>query len=296
MINSEQTPIPKPENKKTEGFVEVFGSQIHYERRGVGQPVILIDGWLGSTKAFDRVIGDLAKDHECIALDYPGFGVSSEFLDRRHTLRNFSDSILGAMDKLGVEKAGIIGDSLGTMVALEMATNSPEKVEYLVLQGAPIFPEKAKRIISKMDRNIVGKLASDAFRSPFMEVFRWANPEFKGMSVRERESAAGRLKKTSGKAAIESLKDMVAFDLAEAASKVDVPVLVVEGEHTAKTPFSGGAILRRSVRSDLFSEAIVPKGTHTVMLKKPCEFVEEVINFRNKLEVNQIILKKGSVG
>ena len=270
--------------EKTEGFVEVFGSKIHYESRGFGDPLLLIDGWLGSIHAFDRTISNLSKTHRCTAIDYPGYGVSSEFTVKRHTINNYAEAFFGVMDELAIARTGIIGDSLGALVALKMAEMNPDRINFLVLQGVPTFPPRVKKIARSLDRNIVGKLATDIFNSPVAEVIRWANPEFTGLSFNERDAAKERLKKTSGHAAIESFKDMVEFDLTQAASKVSVPALIVEGELAAKTPFAAGSILRKNIEEGLFTEKVVGKGTHTVMLKQPEVFAQAVNEFTQRLE------------
>ena len=83
--------------------------------------------WAPQLKSF-------AHDHRVIAPDLPGFGTAAYESD----VIDFRGAVRDAMDAAGMERAALVGTSLGGMVALGVALESPERVSALVLVGAPI--------------------------------------------------------------------------------------------------------------------------------------------------------------
>ncbi len=100
---------------------------------GAGPPVVLVHG-LGATKAsFLSTVGALADRHRVIAMDLPGFGDSDKPLGAAYDARFFARSVVALLDELGLERASLIGNSLGGRVALETGLSHPERVDRLVL-------------------------------------------------------------------------------------------------------------------------------------------------------------------
>lgn len=100
---------------------------------GSGAPVIAIHG-LGATKAsFLPTVAALADGFRVTALDLPGFGDSDKPLGAPYDARWFASSVVELLDALGLERASLIGNSLGGRVALEVGLRHPERVDRLVL-------------------------------------------------------------------------------------------------------------------------------------------------------------------
>jgi pimeloyl-ACP methyl ester carboxylesterase len=125
-------------------MVRTRSGRISTLHAGTGDPVIAIHG-LGATKAsFLPTVAALAGDFRVIALDLPGFGDSGKPLAARYDARFFAESVLELLDALGIERAHLIGNSLGGRVALEIGLRAPERVERLVLL-APSMAWRRKR-------------------------------------------------------------------------------------------------------------------------------------------------------
>jgi pimeloyl-ACP methyl ester carboxylesterase len=116
-------------------FADVRTSSGHLSilEAGSGPPVVAVHG-LGATKAsFLPTVAALAPRFRVIALDLPGFGESGKPLRARYDARFFAESVLELLDALGLERAHVIGNSLGGRVALELGLRAPERVDRLVL-------------------------------------------------------------------------------------------------------------------------------------------------------------------
>lgn len=130
--------------------------KLSYLEAGVGDPVVLIHG-LGATKAsFLPTVAALAGSHRVIALDLPGFGDSVKPLGASYDPRFFARAVVGLLEALGIERAHIVGNSLGGRVAIETALRSRSRVESLTL----LAPSLAWR----RDR-------------PWARYLRWIRPE-----------------------------------------------------------------------------------------------------------------------
>jgi pimeloyl-ACP methyl ester carboxylesterase len=100
---------------------------------GTGDPVLLLHG-LGATKgSFLPTVAALAGSFRTIAPDLPGFGDSFKPLDAPYHPPFFARSVIELMDALGLERAHVVGNSMGGRIALELGLRYPERVGRLVL-------------------------------------------------------------------------------------------------------------------------------------------------------------------
>ena len=100
---------------------------------GAGEPVVLIHG-LGATKgSFLPTVAALADSFRLIALDLPGFGDSVKPLRAAYHAPFFARAVIHLLDALELERAHVIGNSMGGRVALELGLRHPERVRRLVM-------------------------------------------------------------------------------------------------------------------------------------------------------------------
>src|SRR5256885_15300180 len=114
----------------------VDGINIHYVCGGSGPPLVLVHG-LGSSAAveFYYNLEPLAAHHRGFAIDLPRFGRSDKPV-LEYTIDLFVRAVSDLMACEGIERAAVMGVSMGGRVALGLALDSPEKVERLVLVDA----------------------------------------------------------------------------------------------------------------------------------------------------------------
>ena len=113
--------------------VETSAGALSLLEAGVGEPVIMLHG-LGATKAsFLPTVGALAPGYRTVAVDLPGFGDSDKPLLGSYDAPFFARAMIALLDTLGIERAHVIGNSMGGRVALELGLRAPERVGRLVL-------------------------------------------------------------------------------------------------------------------------------------------------------------------
>lgn len=100
---------------------------------GTGDPVVCLHG-LGGTKAsFLPTVGALAADHRVIAVDLPGFGESDKPIGAPYDARWFARVVCGLLDALGIERAALVGNSMGGRIAIETGLEAPDRTAGLVM-------------------------------------------------------------------------------------------------------------------------------------------------------------------
>lgn len=111
----------------------VDGRPIQYVRRGSGEPLLLIQGLSGTHASWgEPFLGLLEIGLDLIAYDHRGIGDSGA-IDGPFTIADLAGDAAGLLDALGIERAHVLGISMGGMVAQELALGHPERVRTLTL-------------------------------------------------------------------------------------------------------------------------------------------------------------------
>jgi pimeloyl-ACP methyl ester carboxylesterase len=110
----------------------VNGIELAYQIFGAGSPLVLLHGGFGSVEMFGPNVGLLAARHRVIGVDLQSHG-RSPAVDRPMRFETMADDIAALIADLKLERAAIMGFSLGGAVALRIAIQHPQLVERLVL-------------------------------------------------------------------------------------------------------------------------------------------------------------------
>ncbi len=130
---SAQQPAPPVEKEVT-----IYGTKIHYLEAGSGPTVILLHGLGGSTNNWALNTSALARNFRVIVPDQIGFGRSDKpFINYR--ISTYVDFLDALYKELKIERASLVGNSMGGWIAASYALAHPEKVERLVLVDAAGF-------------------------------------------------------------------------------------------------------------------------------------------------------------
>lgn len=123
---------------QSEGTATVYGVKIHYIEAGSGPVVVLLHGLGGNTANWAFNISPLAQKYRVIVPDQIGFGKSDKPLIN-YRITTYVDFLDAFLKELKIERASLVGNSMGGWVAAAYALAHPEKVEALVLVDAAGF-------------------------------------------------------------------------------------------------------------------------------------------------------------
>jgi pimeloyl-ACP methyl ester carboxylesterase len=220
---------------------------------GAGPPLVLLHGLAGSARWWARNIPRLAQAFRVIAIDLPGFGASPR--GDRLALEEATGQLAITMDRLGIERASVIGHSMGGLIAGGLAADRPKSVDRLVLVDAAFLSLGRSRLVP---------LSGSAV------TLRWTAPSLLPVLIADGlRSGPGRLTSAS----IQLLR----ADWRAKLPLIKAPTLVIWGEHDAICPV---AIGRRIVSLVANSHLVVVEGAaHNPMWERPEEFDREVLGF-----------------
>jgi pimeloyl-ACP methyl ester carboxylesterase len=118
------------------GYASVNGLKLYYQISGVGRPLILMHGGVSASETFEPIRPALAKDRQVISVHLQGHGKTLD-IDRPLSFEMMADDIAELIEHLDIEKADILGYSLGGGVALQTTIRHPGMVRKLILISTP---------------------------------------------------------------------------------------------------------------------------------------------------------------
>lgn len=126
-------------------ILEHKSAKVFYSVSGVGNPVILLHGFLESSFMWSNLKNNLTANNQVITIDLLGHG-QSDCLGYVHTITDYAESILAVINHLNLNKIKLIGHSLGGYVALALAEMVPNKIDGLCLMNSTTEADSNERI------------------------------------------------------------------------------------------------------------------------------------------------------
>jgi pimeloyl-ACP methyl ester carboxylesterase len=120
--------------------IDAGGIETSYLEAGSGETVLMLHGsgpGVSALANWQHNIPTLAQRFHVLAPDIVGFGTTERPEDIVYSLRNWTDHVWAFMDARGIEKARVIGNSLGGRIALQMPADQPDRIVKMVLMGTP---------------------------------------------------------------------------------------------------------------------------------------------------------------
>ncbi|MEU6562953.1 alpha/beta fold hydrolase [Nocardia nova] len=121
-------------------FIEIDGHTVHYVDEGEGPVLLFLHGNPTWSFLWHDVIGALRGDFRCIALDYPGFGLSTPKPGYRYLPEEHADVVTAFVDALGLTGVTLVGQDWGGPIGLAAAQRSPGVFDRLVLANTWAWP------------------------------------------------------------------------------------------------------------------------------------------------------------
>ena len=119
-----------------EGYAPVNGVEMYWRSMGEGDPLIVVHGGFGVVDMFGDLLAALAAERRVVAVELQGHGHTRD-IDRAFSFEAFADDLAAFVEHLGMERADLLGYSLGAGACLRTALTHPERVRRLALVSAP---------------------------------------------------------------------------------------------------------------------------------------------------------------
>jgi len=260
-------------------MANINGININYKVQGQGEPLIMIMGAGSNQSGWRYQIGSFKKYFRTITFDNRGVGKSDKPTGP-YTMKMMADDTIGLMDHLNIEKAHILGGSMGGMIAQELAINHPERVDKLVLACTFARRDEKSGFSSEINKAIEAYAASrdEASQRRLFSVFmdsvsnKWS---YRVLILPLMKIAIRFFAPPKGVA--EQFEAVLAHDAADRLGMIKASTLVITGtEDRAIKPISSEVIASLVPNAKLVK---VLGGGHNFHIEMRGEFNKEVLNF-----------------
>lgn len=223
-------------------MIAVGGTELHYERGGSGEPLLLIQGMSGTHVSWGESFRSaLEESFDVVAFDNRGIGLS-ERISEPFTIAEMAEDTAELLERLGIGGAHVVGISMGGMIAQELALAHPERLRSLTLgctycggEGSRLMPrENAEKLAGAMasgDRDKAIQASYEVNLSPAFRAGEDAYTAFHEMAT----------KVPAAKQVIElQLQAIFGHDTSGRLGEIATPTLIIHGTVDGVLPFSNG--------------------------------------------------------
>lgn len=241
-------------------------------RFGRGEPVLLLHGFCGGADAWQPTLSHLARRHDVIAPDWPGFG-RSRHLAPCPSIEAMAAHVVALADALGLDRFHVVGHSMSGFVVLELLLRHSARIGSAVLYGACLAMKTGGRFESAADT--VDRIERQGVEAMVRHIVAtWfaagaAHPAF------EPSVETGRL--MSGDAAIAAMAACMDTDYTGRLADVRTRTLVVAGERDRTAPPETTLQLARALPGS--SLCVLPDCAHAAHLERADLFNAVVAGF-----------------
>ena len=262
----------------------VNGVRLYYEDVGQGVPMIFVHEFAGEAASWAPQMRFFARRYRAIAYNARGYPPSDVPEDpAAYSQQQTADDIRGMLDALKIQKAHVVGLSMGGYATLHFGLTYPERALSLVVAGAGYgskaderegFKRDSASIVEKFERDGMAKVAEIYAMGPTRVQFRDKDPqgwqEFHDLFAKQ--SAKGHALTMRG---VQMQRPSV-YELTDRMAKLEVPTLVMTGDEDEPCLDPGIHMKRTIPTSGL---VILPKAGHTINLEEPDAFNRAVLDF-----------------
>lgn len=121
------------------GLARTRLGQIHYRKAGAGESIMLFHINQQSSALMLELMDVLAPRFQVVAMDYPSYGMS-DHVTEQPTIGDYAAVAVEVMDALGIERAHVMGEAVGSLVATEVAGAYPARTGKAILVNCPFVP------------------------------------------------------------------------------------------------------------------------------------------------------------
>jgi pimeloyl-ACP methyl ester carboxylesterase len=268
------------------------GTRLYYETAGTGTPIVFVHEFGGNYWSWEPQMSYFARRHHCItfaARGYPPSDVPDHV--EAYSQAQAADDIIAVMDAVGLDRAHLVGLSMGGFACVHAGLRHGNRVLSLVAAGTGYGAEKSledyfKGVSEQVASNFEQRGSKD-FAPVYAEAA--ARVQFQNKDPLGWQLFADRLAKHDPKGAANTMRGVQArrpslYDMEAELAALDIPVLVMTGDEDDHC-LAPGTFLKRTVpRAGL---AILPKSGHTLNLEEPALFNQLVAEFLATVEAGR---------
>jgi pimeloyl-ACP methyl ester carboxylesterase len=264
--------------------------KLYYEETGSGIPVVFVHEFAGDYRSYELQMRYFGQRYRCIAYNARGYPPSDVPKDGgRYSQERARDDIRAVIDALEIDKAHIVGLSMGGFATLHFGFTYPERARSLVVAGcgygaAPDkreqFAAEAAAAAAQFEKQTMAKSAEGYALGP-------TRVQFQNKDPRGWREFADQLAEHSTEGSALTMRGVQArrpslFDLVEDMKCLTVPTLVMTGDEDWPC-LEPGLLMKRTIPSAAL--VVMPNAGHTINLEDPDVFNGHIADFFHTVDV-----------
>jgi pimeloyl-ACP methyl ester carboxylesterase len=252
------------------------GLTLWYEETGSGQPVIFVAGAMSDHTTWDLTVPQL-KGLRALTLDNRDIGNSS-IVHRDYFVHDMAGDVLALMGHLGLERASVVGHSLGGKIAQELALLAPARVDKLVLVCTSAQHDVQSRALMELWISLREEIADDLVFVQTVCLCAMGPRTLAQVSLREAaELWMARAPLQRGSAFIRNVEASLAGDTLSRLGNIKAPTLVISADSDRIFPQRHGEQLAAGIPGA--QHVVMENCGHAPMSERPAEFAQMVQQF-----------------
>jgi pimeloyl-ACP methyl ester carboxylesterase len=268
------------------------GVRLYYEEAGSGAPVVFVHEFAGDHRSWEPQVRYFSRRYRCIAFNARGWP-PSEIPENvaRYSQARACDDIRSILDGLSIDKAHIVGLSMGGLATLHFGLTYPSRARSLLVAGAGYgsepgerekFREEAVVIAAKLQKEGMAAFAEAYAYGPTRVQFESKDPrgfaEFKAMLAEHSSKGAA-----NTQLGVQRERPSI-FDLEDKLAACRVPMLVVTGDEDWPCLLPGVFIKRTCPTAGLL---VIPNSGHAVNIEEPAAFNAALADFLAQVDAGR---------
>jgi pimeloyl-ACP methyl ester carboxylesterase len=268
------------------------GVRLYYEEVGEGSPIVFVHEFGGTYRSWEPQLRAYARRHRCITFAARGYPPSDvpENVDAYSQTLAVQD-IAAVLDAAGIERAHVVGLSMGGFAALHFGLDFPDRARSLVVAGAGYGAEKQYEAYFRGVSLEVAKQFEVHGSEQFAKTYALgaSRVQFQNKDPRGWREFADLLGQHSGVGAANTMRGVQArrpsiYDLEDRLRTMPVPVLVVAGDEDDHC-LQPGIFMKKTIPA--CGLLVLPKTGHTLNLEEPDHFNRFVGDFIAQVEAGR---------
>ncbi|WP_334120773.1 alpha/beta fold hydrolase [Limnobacter sp.] len=265
--------------------LQIDGFVVPYLQGGEGEPLLLIHGFGGSKDNFNRLANYLTNHYTVYSIDVPGFGASTRDQNADYVINTQIDRVHEIIEKLGLQKPHIGGNSMGGWISGAYAAKYPDNVASVwFLAPAGLLESRKSEVIQKFETTgeIVLTASNREEFEKIVDIVMYERPAFVPGFVVNAMAARAAADQPLHKRIYKDFKT-VPSDLATVlpASAYKGPGLIVWGKEDRVLHVDGATELKTAM--PWFEVILMDKVGHVPMMEKPEQVAADYVKWRESI-------------
>ena len=268
------------------------GVRLHYEETGAGTPVIFVHEYAGDHRSWEPQMRHFGRRYRAICYAARGFPPSDVPVDLgKYSQARAADDIASVLDHLGIDRAHVVGLSMGGFATLHFGFRHAARALSLCVAGCGYGAEKGQRDKFRAEAEVIAQYLDDNGMEVFAEKYAYGptrvqfeNKDPRGFAQFKKElgehSALGSANTQIG---VQAERPSL-YDLVGEMRKLTVPTLILTGDEDWPC-LAPGILMKREIPTAALS--VMPNCGHTINLEDPDQFNRIVGDFIVQVEAGR---------